>query len=41
MAVHEHGQPTPPYGDIGRPSIDPELMKGALPIQAGFNQAEE
>lgn len=23
------------------PSIDPELMKGALPMQASFNQAEE
>jgi hypothetical protein len=32
---------TPFYSDIGRPSIDPELMKGALPMQASFNQAEE
>jgi hypothetical protein len=36
-----HGQLTPFYSDIGRLSIDPELMKGALPMQASFNQAEE
>jgi hypothetical protein len=27
-----HGQLTPFYGDIGRLSIDPELMEGALPM---------
>jgi hypothetical protein len=27
-----HGQLTPFYCDIGRLSIDPELMKGALPM---------
>jgi hypothetical protein len=36
-----HFQLTPFYSDIGRPSIDPELMKGAVPMQASFNQAEE
>ena len=36
-----HWQLTPFYSNIGQPSIDPELMKGALPIQASFNQAEE
>jgi hypothetical protein len=29
-----HGQLTPVYSDIARLSIDPELMKGALPMQA-------
>ena len=28
----------PFYSSIGRPSIDPELMKGALPMQASFNK---
>jgi hypothetical protein len=36
-----HWQLTPFYNDIGRLSIDPELMKGALPMSASFNQAEE
>jgi hypothetical protein len=27
-----HGQLTPVYSDIARLSIDPELMKGALPM---------